>query len=176
LSIDQKYYWAAIIFVMLFFLFRFLPQDQSTIQTDDSLDSNATMKTIGYWRNLFTLTEHDIGDDKTLKRELVRLLLSLYSSKQRTSANFGLYEALQRSEIPLPEHIHAFLFPDEPQKSGRSLKKFMHTVRKTPRKWIRRWTGQDAAEHYRMIDEVLSFMETSLEMKNDDGKFNPNKH
>ena len=41
---------------------------------------------------------------------------------------------------------------------------------------MRRWTGQETAEHYRMIDEVLSFMETSMEMKNDDGKFTQNKH
>ena len=176
LSISQQYYWAAIIFVVLIFLVRFLPQDQPATLFEDSLDSNAIIKTIGYWRNLFTLTEHDVGDDKILKQELVRLLLSLYSSKQRISANFGLYEALQRGEIPLPEHIHAFLFPDEPKKTGRSLKKLMQTVRNTPRKWARRWTGQETAEHYRMIDEVLSFMETSLEMKNDNEKFTPNQH
>ena len=100
LSIDQKYYWGAVIFGVLFFLFRILPQGQSTIQTEDSFDSNATLKTIGYWRNLFILTENDIQDEKTLKRELIRLLLSLYSSKQHTAANFGLFEALQQGEIP----------------------------------------------------------------------------
>jgi hypothetical protein len=165
LSIDQKYYWAAIIFVVVFFLFRILPQGQSAIQTDDSFDSNSALKTIGYWRNLFILTEHELQDEKTLKRELIRLLLSFYSSKQRTSANFGLYEALQQGEIPLPEHIHAFLFPDESQESSRSLKRFVQSIRNAPQKWARRWTGQETAEHYRMIDEVLSFMETSLENK-----------
>ena len=91
LSIDQKYYWGAIIFVVVIFLFRLLPQDQTTIQSEDFLDSNATIKTIGYWRILFTLTRDNAHDEETLKRELIHLLLSLYASKQRTSTNFELY-------------------------------------------------------------------------------------
>jgi hypothetical protein len=176
LSIGQQYYWAAIIFVVLFFLYRLLAQDQPAILSEELLDSNATINTIGYWRSLFTLTNYDIRDEQTLRRELIRLLLSLYATKQRTSADFRLYEALQRGEIPLPDRIHTFLFLDQPKESGRSLKKLVQSLEKTPRKWIRQWTGQEAAEHYRMIDEVLGFMETTLEMKNDNGKFNPNKH
>ena len=171
LSIDQKYYWGAIIFVVVVFLFRLLPQDQAVIQSEDYLDSNATIKNIEYRRTLFTLTQYDSHDQETLKRELIHLLLSLYASKQRTSTSFILYDALQKGALPLPEHIHSFLFPDEPKKSKWSLNKFIQSVRTAAQKWMRRRTGQETAEHYRMIDEVLSFMETSMEMKNDDGKF-----
>jgi hypothetical protein len=172
LSIDQKYYWGAIIFVIVVFLFRLLPQDQTIIQTEGSPDSNATIKTIEYWRSVFTLINPDVHDEKTLKRELSRLLLSLYASKQRTSTDFRLYDALQRGEIPLPEHIHTFLFPNEPKESKWSLRKTIQSVWNAPRKWMRRWTGQETAEHYQMIDEVLCFIETSMEIKNDDGRFN----
>jgi hypothetical protein len=176
LSIDQKYYWGAIIFGVLFFLYRLLPQGQDTFLPDDFLDTNATIKTIEYWRSLFTLTEHNLRDEKSLKKELIRLLLLFYATKQRTSADFRLYESLQRGEIPLPEHIRAFLFPEEPQKTGRSFKKWMNSLKNAPRTWIRRWTRQDVAEYYRMVDETLSFMETALEIKNDAGKLNPNQH
>lgn len=176
LSIDQKYYWGAIIFAAVVFLFRLLPQDQTVIQSEYSLDTNATIKTIEYWRILFTLTVDNVHDEETLKRELLHLLLSLYASKQRVSTSFILYDALQRGELPLPEHIHAFLFPDNSKKSKRPLNKFIQSIRSAPRKWLRRWTGQEIAEHYQMINETLSFIEKSLEMKNDDGKFTPNKH
>jgi hypothetical protein len=176
LSIDQKYYWAAIIFVVLFFLYRLLPQGQAADRPEESLEANATIRSISYWRSLFTFTDQAVRDEKNLKRELIRLLLSLYATKQRTAADFGLYEALQRSEIPLPEHIHDFLFWEEPPKTGSPLKKLVQAISNTPQKWIRHWTGQETAEHYRMIAEVLSFMETSLEMKNDDGKYAPNQH
>ena len=176
LSVDQKYYWGALIFIAVFFLFRLLPQEQIAVQSGDFSDSNAMMKNIEYWRALFTITGYDAQDEKTLKREFIHLLLSLYASKQGTSTNFRIYDALQRREIPLPEHIRTFLFPDEQEESRWSLKTVIQSVQKTIQKWIRRWTGQETAERNRMINEILSFMETSLEIKNDDGKFTANKY
>ena len=102
------------------------------------------------------------------------MLISFYATKQRTSADFRLYDALQRGEIPIPKHIHDFLFVEEPQKTRWSVKKLIQAIRESQRKWIRRRTGQETAEYYRMIDEVLGFLEASLEMKNDDRKFNQN--
>ena len=176
LSIDQIYYWGAIIFVVVIFLFRLLSLNQTIMQTEGSPDSNATIKTIEYWRSVFTLINPDVHDEKILKRDLSRLLLSFYASKQGTSTDFRIYDALQRGEIPLPEHIHTFLFPNETKESKRSFKKNIQSIWNAPRKWIRRWTGQETAEYYRMINEVLCFIEISMEMKNDDGRFNQNKH
>jgi hypothetical protein len=168
LSIDQKYYWAAIIFVVAVFIYRLLPQDESAISSGEFGDSNETINTIEYWRSVFTLTDGSAHDDKTLKRGLVDLLTTLYASKEHTLSHFEIYEALQKGEISLPENIHKFLFLEEPKESGNAITKFFQSIRKTPRKWLRRWTGQEAAEHYRLIDEVLCFMETSLEMKNNE--------
>lgn len=180
LSIDQKYYWGALVFVVAVFLFRLVFNALATISPRDFPDANVTandtMKTIEYWRGLFALIDPNVYDEITLKRELMHLVASLYASKQRSSPNFIFYDALQRGEIPLPAHIYTFLFPAEAKESRRSIKHLMRSVRETPRKWIRRWTGQETAEYHRMIDEILSFMETSLEIENDDGKFTPNKH
>jgi hypothetical protein len=176
LSIDQKYYWAAIIFVVLVFLYRVLPQHESIISSEEPDDSNETINTLGYWRNVFLYVDDRVHDEKTLKRELARLMTSIYASKQRTSTHFEVYDALQRGEIPLPRYIHTFLFPEESQESRHPIKKFLQFIQKAPRQWMRQWTGQDTAERYRMIDEVLCFMETSLEIKNDERESNPNKH
>lgn len=165
LSIHQKYFWYALIFIAFIVLFRLLPQEQTKIQSDRYLETNTTMVNIGYWRVLFTYNDQNIQNEKTIKRELLYLLTSLYASKQSTANNFGIHDALQQGKIPLPENIHAFLFPQEPPVSDGPLKKFFQSIRKTPRKWIRQWTGQEKAEHYQMIDEVLDFMETSLEIK-----------
>jgi hypothetical protein len=174
LSVGQKYYWGAVVFAGLIFLIRLLPKEQVTEPEADFFETNATLKAIGYWRSLFfTPIPQDVRSDGMLKQELTRLLLALYATKQRTSADFRLYEALQRGEIPLPERIHAFLFPEKPKAAGSSLRKLIQTARERSQKWFRRWTGQEAREQERMIAEVLSFMETMLEMKNDAGKFNP---
>ncbi len=176
LSIDQKYFWYAAIFLALIFLFRLLHQEQPSIQEDTHTDTNATLLNIGYWRVLFTYNDQDVRDEKILKRELMHLLTSLYASKQSTSNRFRVYEALQEGQIPLPENIHTFLFPAEPQGSGRPIKRLLQSIQTTARKWIRQWTGQEKAEYYRMIDEVLDFVETALEIKNDDRKITHNEH
>jgi hypothetical protein len=176
LSIDQNCYWGLIIFAVAVLLFRRLFDVPTTRPPEGLPAENDTLRTIEYWRSLFTLTNPSAYDERALKRELIHLVASLYASKQRSSPSFIFYDALQRGEIPLPVHVHSFLFPGEPQEARRSFKGFMRSVQERHRKWIRRWTGQETKEYHRMIDEILSFMETSLEMENGDGKFRQNKH
>jgi hypothetical protein len=177
LSIDQKYYWVAIILITSFFLYRRLPPSPDpTVQSEDDQPANATIRSLGYWHNLFHSMDQHIQENKILKKNLARLLLSFYATQQHTSADFRLYDALQQGQIPLPEQIHAFVFPEEPRPAGRSFKKLVQSIANAPRKWIRRWTGQETAEYYRMVDEIFCFMEASLEMKNDDRTFKPHQH
>jgi hypothetical protein len=168
LSVDQEYFWSIMILVAVIFLFRFPPRQQPNPQPVDFPETNAAIKRIGYWHTLFTYNGRNVQEDKTLRRELIYLLTSYYASKQRIANNFGIYEALQQGEIPLPENIHTYLFPQEAPESGGLIKKFLQSFRTTPRKWIYQWSGQAKAEQERMIDEVLNFLETSLEIKNDD--------
>jgi len=176
LSINQGFYWGAIIFVTAVFLFRLLFDDQTTNPPRDFPDANDTVRAIEYWRSRYTLTNPNLYDNKALRRELIHLVASLYASKQRSSPSFIIYDALQWGQIPLPDHIHSFLFPVEPEESTRPLIKLMRSVREKPQKWFRRWSGQETKEYHRMIDEILSYLETSLEIENDDGKYTQNKH
>jgi hypothetical protein len=137
---------------------------------------NTTIMNIGYWRVLLTYNGQNVRDEKALKRELTYLLTSLYASKQSTSNNFGIHDALQQGKIPLPKNIHTFLFPQEPPVPDGLPRKFFRSIQKALRKWMDQWTGREKAEHFQMIDEVLNFMETSLELNNDDGKLSQNKH
>jgi hypothetical protein len=176
LSLDQQFYWGLIIFSALVFIFRLLPSGQPANSPEDSENTNAALQSIAAWNSIFISIGSTNWREKTLKRELVHLLLSLYANKKHTSADFELYEDLKNGKLPIPEHIHNFLFPEKPPKPGSSLRKWFHAVRNIFRDRINRWSGKETAQHYRMIDEILEFMETSLEMKNDDGKFNSDQY
>ena len=176
LSIHQKYIWYVVIFAAFFFLFRFLPQEQSDVQSSVSSEPNTTILNIEYWRNLFIYNGQNVREEETLRRELTHLLTSLHAWHQSTANNYFIHDALQKGEIPLPGNIHTFLFSQEPPASGGLLKRFFQSIRKTPQKWIRQWTGQEKADHFQMIAEVLNFMETSLEITNDDRIRSQNKH
>ena len=164
LSVGQEYFWSIMILTAVIFLLRFLPGKHPIPQPVDFPETNITTNRIGYWHILFTYDGRNVQDDKTLRRELIHLLTSFYASKQRIANNFGIYEALQQGEIPLPEDIHTYLFPQELQESGGQIKKFFQSFRRTPQKWMYQWSGQAKAEHERMINEVLNFLETSLEI------------
>jgi hypothetical protein len=175
LSIHQKYFWYAVIFVAVLVLLRLLRQTQSERLPKASFETNTTITNISYWRGLFLYNGQEILEAKALKRHLANLLTGLYALKQGVSNDFRVYDDLQRGTIPLPENIHTFLFAPEPV-SGGPLQKFFQSIRRTPRRWIRQWTGQAKAEHHKMIDEVLNFIETSLEINGDNKNLPQNKH
>jgi hypothetical protein len=168
LSIDQQYFWGALVFVALILLLRLLPRGEEDAAQTDFPEKNAMLKNIEYWHALFTFNGVDVREERNLKRELIHLLTSLYESRQPASTQFLVYESLQKGEIPLPERIHAFLFAEESRPSGWSIKKYFLSISESIRQLIRHWTGQQESEHRQMIDEVLRFMEKSLEIKNDE--------
>jgi hypothetical protein len=176
LSLHQKYFWYAAIAVALLVLFRLLPRMQPDAPSDAYLGKNSTIINIEYWRSLFIYNGQTVQEEKTLKRELTHLLASLYASKQSTADDFRIHEALKQGRLPLPENLHTLLFTQEPPAAGGTLQKLSRSIRKTAREWIRQWTGQEKAEHYQMIEQALTFMETSLEIKNDDGNPTQTRH
>lgn len=175
LGTHQKYFWYAAIFAAVLVLLRILRQTESQLPSRAYLETNTTISNIGYWRGLFLYSGQDILEDKALKRQLAQLLTALYALKQGVPNDFRMYDDLQQGKIPLPANIHDFLFPPAPVSAG-PLQKYFQYVKKTTRRWIRKWTGQEKTEHHKMIDEVLNFIETSLEINNDDRDIFRNKH
>lgn len=119
------------------------------------------------------LTSDEIDQDNFLKRSLGDMLAGLYAVKQPGTASFVIHAALKRQQLPLPEQIYGFLFPTERSGPVGFLKQVLLNIRQTPGKWICRWTRRDVAEYHRSIDEVITFMETSMEIRHDQGHIEP---
>jgi len=170
LSIGQQTYWYGAVFVLLLSLFRFWPGSFSNPPYEKYGVGNVAIKTYERWRSLFSLNDHDLHSLQNLRWELVRLLLSLYATKQHSDADLNMHESLQRREIELPDTIHTFLFPGELPARRRSVLQRILDLWLIPLQWARRRAHQqrERVECRRRIDEVLSFLEESLEM-NDDG-------
>jgi hypothetical protein len=175
LSIDQQVYWWLLISLVIFLaIFRIYSRTE-ILQPSQTLDSNQTLDSIHHWRNAILANARDSSENNTLKRELMWLLTSMYSSRQQSYAHYEIKEALEQRQIPLPEPVYAFLFSNEPEKSRstffqnpvRALKQILQSIRREAQKKIRRWSGREPAEFYTGIDEVLSFMETTLEINDD---------
>lgn len=171
LSVDQVVYWGVLIaaagvytFTRLFFFVR----GPITVEPTTPSDTNTTLQHINYWRTLIYLTQDETEKYNSLRRDLCRMLVDRYASQQVEAAHFKVYEAVQQRQIPLPEDIYAFLFPAEPAGAQRSFRRILSTLKQIPRRRIRHWTGREVAEYYQSIEDVIRFMESTLEIQHDD--------
>ncbi len=178
LSIDQKYYWAAAIILGAFLALRRLIRELDSREIYEQVPvANAALQKADIWRGDIQFGAGETANRSAVRRELTRMLVSMHMSKQQGNTYADTLDALKQRQIPLPEGIYVFLFPDQPDDSQDSrIKKAFQSVRQAPRKWMRKWTGRTAAEYYRGIDEILAYMENLLEMHHDDGHSEPSEH
>jgi hypothetical protein len=175
LNIDQKYYWWGLILVTLLFFFYRLGQGSSNYEYDETVDQNTTLKNIEFWQIFFKFSSTDRDGEQSLKNELSRLLVSIYVSDQHTLSHFEILEALRERQIALPESIYQFLFSVPPHpKPG--LKTFLKSIWLAPQKWVRHWFKRDQIELYQHTNDVLAFIETSLEINYDDKSLTQRDH
>ena len=165
LSIDQQVYWLGLAVAALFALSRYSIQ-HLLLEDSEPLPKNDLIHTdIDLWKSYFTSYALDKNERFIVKRELTRLLVSLYASKHGVTANFMVADDLRSGEIPLPEEIHAFLFEEVRKQTRRSFKQILLDLWLAPRGWMDERSGRRRAEYYRNVGEVLNFIETSLEVK-----------
>jgi hypothetical protein len=168
LSIDQRIYWSLLIFLASLYAFLHLILGRAYIRPAPPPDSNLTQESIDYWRTFIRLSTRDRASVKILKQNLVEMLVTMYTSRQPETPHWEVSEALQERQIPLPEPIYNFLFPSQPLRGRLSFREVLQTTRLAPMKWVRWWKGRDTAGYYRSIDEVLTFLESSMEITHDE--------
>ncbi len=170
-TVDQAFYWGTLVFLALLYItyslfLRQLLRPASSLPAPPPA-SNATLENIHYWRMTILVTKDEMAESNILTRKLGKMLATMYASKQAGASTIEIYEALKQHQIPLPEHVYTFLFPDESIATRRSFAQVLQNIWRAPRSWIRRWTKQDLAEYYRSIDQVIALMESTMEIEND---------
>jgi hypothetical protein len=147
-----------------FRIIRHLINRPAPVWMESPPDPSLALMTAEAWRNRIQLTAGGSAELSILKRELAWVLVSLYTFRQSGSAYHEVYEPLRQRKIPLPDKVWSFIFAQDPpvRKTG-----FLSSIRQVFQKRIDQWSGRETAEYYEKIEEVLSFLETSLEMNND---------
>lgn len=166
LSIGQQYYWWALILAVLVLAVRLIPREETIAEKIETNQLNETINAVKHWRSLYIPNESN-AYGRFLERDFLRMLVTMYAAKLRMAPDFKLYDALRQGQIFIPEHIRKSLYSELPRKENWSLHRMIKTIRDWPVKVWRRSSGRDIEEHYRMIEDVLDFFESSLEMKHD---------
>ena len=165
LSIDQNLYWFVLVIAAFFLLSRY-PIQHLLIDNSEPPAKNDLIHTeVDLWKSYFTFYAHDRNERFIVKRELFRLMVAQYATKQGVTANFMVADALRKGEIPLPEEIRVFLFEEDLSQARRTFKQVLKDLYSAPRRWMDGRSGRRKAEYYRNVADVLNFIESSLEMK-----------
>jgi len=169
LSFNQRLIWSLLLIaVVIYVVLRLARQGMSDTKLPLAPDSQLTLANIEYWRSFIMFTANNKFHVNILRQSLVKMLVAMYTSRQPDTPLWEVAEALQQRQIPLPDHIYTFLFPPAPLTGRSSFWQVLQTLRRLPAHWVYQWSGRAEAGYYRSLDEVLTFMESSLEIIHDD--------
>lgn len=101
---------------------------------------------------------------------LVQLAVSQQALYLRVPADYRLHHRLRTGEVPLPPHLHAFLFPPAPATEP-GLRSRIRRILQAPARTLDHLSGRERAAFLWNADEFLTFLEGSLEMpRHDDSR------
>jgi hypothetical protein len=167
-SVDQATYWTLLVAVPPVYVFvRMFRHLLTENVSDSSIRPYNTPAAIDFWRTFILSTAGEKTAVNLLKRNMIEMLANMYTTSQPDIPYWQVYEGLESRQIPLPGHVYAFLFPPDPARGRPPVWKFFYNLRRSPAVWVRQWTGRAEAEYFRSLDELLAFMESSLEINHD---------
>jgi hypothetical protein len=169
LSVDQKLYWVAFTLGILVLIFRRLVHGESSPEPDQTLGEVVKFKDIDTWQNNLSIYSNSLTEQQFIRHKLIDLLTAMYAAEQEEICSYMVLDAIRRKEIPLPEPLFLMLFPEEPERKQRSIMNTLKKIWLAPSNWIRqnRISKNRTMETRRMITEVLTYIETSLEMNHE---------
>lgn len=168
LSIDQQYYWWALIFLVIIFLFQLTPRTPQEEEPGKVNTFNETLRSISHWRTMYIPDESSRFHEQFLEREYIHLLVGMFAARLHVESDYHLHEQLHDGTIPLPENIREYLFRDVAIPERRTIKTMLRNFLNSPTHWRDRSNGRIREGNARKIEEVLTFFESTLEINHDD--------
>ncbi len=162
-SVHQNIYWITLILICSIPVIRLIPFRRNTPGLAYS-DEYSPVNRVEDW--LMLLKNAPLGMDETeyLRNRLKRLLISTQQLERFPSVKLDEIVVPEGTSLPLA--VRRFLFPTKDKH-----KKFPGDYRLqllflTP-KWFRRWAGKFFRIDYPAIEETLTWMESLMEISND---------
>lgn len=173
LSIHQQIVWWGAIVAAAVAAFGGLSARRAVISRIPDSDSNPVRDRVSIWRDSILLHLHAEVDQDRFTRDLMWVFTSLYSSRGQGKAKYQIRDDILEHRIPIAESIYTFLFSSPRPAPKRSfvthpverLRVVSESFTRAVQKWVRRRSGRATADRLRAIDDILTFMETSLEMR-----------
>jgi len=173
LSIPQQVFWWCAIVVAAVAAFVGLFARVAVISRIPVADPDPVRDRVSTWRDSIRLHLLAGVDRDTFRSNLMWLFTSLYFSRGQGKAKYQVRDDILERRIPIAESIYSYLFFSPLPAPRRSfvthpverLRMMSESFTRGIQEWVRRRTGRTAADRVRAIDDILTFMEKSLEMR-----------
>lgn len=163
-SVHQNIYWIILIALCIIFTTR---QLSFVVRKTSKLSYTYSYKSptqVDYWRILIKDSILGKNEDEWLRKHLKELLKTVISQSEGVSA-MEVEKIVENRMTPLSPSAHQYLFSSN-MKGKFFQKNTLNTLYFLPR-WLRKRVRNFVHQNYSIIDEILDYTETELEINDE---------
>ena len=164
-SVNQNIYWAFLIIFCIILVIRLVPAGNGSSPKSAYSHKHGSQSRVEYWQSLFTDAMMEKHGVEYLRSNLKELLLRIIDKEGQSNLTSSEKIALLR-EVPLPISVQDFLLPPKQKHKIFSGGLQLHPLFSTPR-WFRKWVSKFTQPDNTLIEEVLKWMESTMEISHD---------
>ena len=165
-SVDQHIYWSVLIVFCSILALRLIPSGNDSSSGSAYNDREKSLIRVEHWQTLMRNAVLGNDESRRLRDSLKDLLRSIAAQDER-SESIELEDVLTKGEIPLSLAVQQYLFPPADTGGKFFINQKINPMLRSPR-WLRKWIGKFIYQDNTLIDEIIRWMETELEINDEE--------
>lgn len=164
-SVDQNLYWIVLIIICAILVIRLIPSEKDNAPNQSYMYTYKPPNRVEYWQTI--IDESNLGKHKSeYLQNRIKELTMIVISQVEQSATTEQDEIVAAGIPSLSPEARQYLFPSNGEDGLSSIKDQLNYNAFLPR-WLRKWRSKYLHQNDAMLDEVLTWMETELEIHNE---------
>jgi len=161
-GVDQNIYWIVLIVICIILVIRLIFYKNDKPPNSAYNYTYKPLNRVEYWQTI--IMDSDLGKNESeyLRDRLKELLIIVITQGER-SDSADTAEIIGNGNASLPLAAHRYLFPSRGEHGMFSLNQQRNFMFLVPR-WLRGWTRKFFHQDHSLVDEILKWMETELEI------------
>ncbi len=164
-SIDQIFFFVALIFLFFFLLLRILPHRPLQPNPQDLNPTFSHTRGMPYWRSLFLTAALEPDQDRFLHQRLLELTIASISSKEKIAEDEAR-RCINENTFGLPEVVYSYLV-HLPLKMHTALPRLGAWMYRKAPKLMQPWRNHQIRSQQEKLNQLFTWLETYLEMNHD---------
>lgn len=161
-GVDQNIYWIVLIVICIILVIRLIFYKNDKPPNSAYNYTYKPLNRVEYWQTI--IMDSDLGKNESeyLQDSMKELLITVTTQVERSDPTDS-EEMIVKGSASLPLAAQEYLFPSR-RKHGRFSIHHQPNIKFLVPTWLRRWTRKFIHQDHSLVDEILRWMETELEI------------